>query len=117
MEHRPWVQPRVPTGPIVLPNSASIGPQYAGVMLPQPLLPFANEYISYPQMPENGAANTPYTDWTGKLAPPIFLEQEASLSPSTTSSSLNEAFNEESSEVYLDAEMDDLHNEMESDMD
>jgi len=72
MEHMPWVQPRVPTGAIVFPNKAAISPQYAGVLLPQPLLPFANEYLTYPPMPENGANAIPYQDFTGKLAPPIF---------------------------------------------
>ncbi len=83
MEHRPWVQPKVPTGPIVLPNSASVGPQYVGVMLPQPILPFANEYISYPQMPEGGSNLTPYQDFTGRLAPPIFLETDVEITAET----------------------------------
>jgi len=80
MAHMPWVQPRVPSGPIVLPAKSSVGSQYEGVLFPQPILPFANDYMSYPQMPEGGsAASTPYQDFTGHLASPIFLEEDTEI--------------------------------------
>ena len=78
MRHRPWVQPRVPTGPIVFPSSSSIGAQYAGVLLPQPLFPFAAQYISYPNRAGLGRG-AGYADYTNKLAPPIFLETDVSV--------------------------------------
>jgi hypothetical protein len=42
-------------------------------MIPQPLFPFAAQYISFPQRSGLGRG-AGYADFTNKLAPPIFLE-------------------------------------------
>lgn len=74
MTHRPWVQPRVPTGPIVIPATSSIGAQYAGVLLPQPILPFAANYVSLPLRDGRGGNPSGFADYTNHLTPPIFME-------------------------------------------
>jgi hypothetical protein len=86
MSHRPWVQPRVPTGPIVIPATSSIGPQYAGVLLPQPILPFAANYVSLPLRTGHQAGRSGFADYTNHLTPPIFLETDAKVSAASAGS-------------------------------
>ncbi len=88
MNHRPWVQPRVPTGPIVIPASSSIGPQYSNVLLPQPILPFASNFVSLPLRDGRATPNSKFADYTNHLAPPIFLETDATVSASSSSSAV-----------------------------
>jgi hypothetical protein len=65
----------MPKGPIIFPTGSSLGGDYGQAMLPAPLLPFANDVYTNPQMPEVQRGAT-YKDWTGGLAPSIFLSEE-----------------------------------------
>lgn len=77
--HQPWVQPAMPKGPIIFPTGSSLGGDYGSAMLPAPLLPFANDVLTNPTMPERSKSAS-YLDWTASLAPPIFLEEEENIS-------------------------------------